>query len=335
MPRLERTVGCVSRDGPWGIRRRRAKGGMMFRQAHAYTAITAAAIAAVAMAAPAAAAPLPATPAVTPGAAIGVYDSSGKAAGTCTLGFLATGNDGTHYAFTAGHCDHSGPVLTPYQAEGNFQRIGQPAVSVQESTWPDIAAIKLDGTLPLDTRVLSRRPVTGVTSTLRDGDTLCYYGMRSGRQCGAAFVSTMDADSVSFAATAGPGDSGAPVYRIEKDGSATAVGILKGGSDQLGASATLIQPFLTKWGLTLDTTPRVPAPARAPALPRARALRPPRAADRIGERRGGVPAQPARAGAAGAPSPRTSPATESSHRRPRQAHGARSARQGRAQRASA
>jgi len=230
------------------------------RKAHAIAAVTAAAITAIALAAPAVGQPLPANPAITPGAAIGVYDSNGNAAGTCTLGFLATGTDGRHYAFTAGHCDHGGPVMMPYQTEGNFQRVGQSAESVHEATWPDIAAIKLDGNLPLDIRVLSRRPVTGVTSTLRNGDKLCFYGMRSGRQCGEAFVATMDGASVGFSAPAIPGDSGAPVYKIEQDGSATAVGILKGSDDSFGASATLIAPFLTKWGLTLDTT-RTPAAA--------------------------------------------------------------------------
>lgn len=230
----------------------------MFKQA---TSAFAAVAAAFAVATPASAEPLPANPAITPGAAIGMYDSNGKAAAACTLGFLATGTDGGHYAFTAGHCASGGNVLMPYQSQGNYQRIGKDAESVFESTWPDIAAIRLDGTLPLDNRVLSRRPVTGVSSKVSDGDTLCFYGMRSGRQCGLVMGATVAGDDhVLFDATAIPGDSGAPVYRIGPDGSATAVGILKGGSDQLGASATLIQPWLTKWDLTLDTT-RAPGPA--------------------------------------------------------------------------
>lgn len=233
----------------------------MLRRLHAYAAVAAAAVTAVTLAAPAAAAPITPNPAITPGAGVTTYNSAGAFAGSCTLGFLATGTDGGHYAFTAGHCADSGYVLMPYQEQGNYQRVGRFAESVHETTWPDIAAIKLDGNLPLDNRVLSRRPVTGATSTLRDGDTLCFYGMRSGRQCGAAFVATMDGVSVGFSAPAIPGDSGAPVYRIEKDGSATAVGILKGSDDSFGASATLIQPFLTKWGLTLDETPHAPAPA--------------------------------------------------------------------------
>lgn len=233
----------------------------MLRRLHAYAAVAAAAVTAVALAAPAAAAPITPNPAITPGAGVAIYDSSKALAAGCTLGFLATGADGSHYAFTAGHCTHDGNVVMPYKEQGNYQRVGQFTESVEEPTWPDIAAIKLDGNLPLDNRVLSRRPVTSATSTLHDGDILCFYGMSSGRHCGEAFVATMDGVSVGFSAPAVPGDSGAPVYRIEKDGSATAVGILKGSDDAIGASATLIQPFLTKWGLTLDETPHAPAPA--------------------------------------------------------------------------
>lgn len=222
--------------------------------------------AAVTLASPASAEPpVPPAPAITPGAGIGLYDSNGKAAAACTLGFLATGADGSRYGFTAGHCDEGGNVVMPYQTQGNYQRIGQFAASDHGSGWdPDIATIRLDSTLPMDTRVLVRRPVTGLTSKVGTDDTLCYYGMRSGRQCGKVQWSTESAETdsrVSFSATAIGGDSGAPVYRIERDGTATAVGVLDTADTSSGeVTATLIEPYLKKWGLTLDTTPRVPAP---------------------------------------------------------------------------
>lgn len=236
----------------------------MFRRVQALAAMAAAAITAITLASPAAASPpVPPAPAITPGAGLAIYDSSKAFGGSCTLGFLATGADGSRYAFTAGHCDKGGNVLMPYQTQGNYQRIGQFAESVHESTWPDIATIRLDSTLPTDNRVLARRPVTGVTSNVSASDTLCYYGMRGGLRCGEVIVPPGPGDEyVSFSTDADAGDSGAPVYRIEKDGSATAVGVLKGGDDSWGASATLIEPYLQKWGLTLDITPRVPAPAQ-------------------------------------------------------------------------
>jgi hypothetical protein len=236
----------------------------MFKRAvSTYAAITVAAVTAITVAAPVSAQPLPATPAITPGAAIGAYDTEGQAAAECTLGFLATGTDGGHYVFTAGHCDHGGNAIMPYQAEGSFQRIGKFAMSENGSGRdPDIATIRLATDLPTDTRVLSRRPVTGVTSAVNVGDTLCFYGMRSGRQCGQVQQSMSSLDArVSFVAVAVRGDSGAPVYRIGTDGNATAVGILDTSDRESGvATATLIEPVLKQWGLTLDTT-RVPGPA--------------------------------------------------------------------------
>lgn len=212
------------------------------------------------MAAPAAAEPLPANPAITPGAAVGVYDSTGKAAGACTIAFLADGSDGAHYAFTAGHCASGGNVLLPYQAEGNYQRIGRFS-EVDNAYAADIAVIRLDSALPLDTRVLSRRPVTGVTTTVTKGDSLCYYGMRSGRHCGTATIDATATDVLAtFSGTAVHGDSGAPVYKIGPDGSATAVGVLNASTDT-EITATLIAPYLAKWGLSLDTTPRIQGPA--------------------------------------------------------------------------
>lgn len=240
----------------------------MFRRAHTLAAMAAAAITAVTLASPAAAAPpVPPAPAITPGAGLAIYDASSTFGGTCTLGFLATGTDGTRYAFTAGHCDEGGNALMPYQTQGNYQRIGQFAASEDGSGWdPDIATIRLDSNLPIDSRVLARRPVTGLTSKVSTDDTLCFYGMRSGLRCGQVQWSTESAETdtrISFSATAVGGDSGAPVYRIGRDGTATAVGVLDSTDDASGVvSATLIEPYLQKWDLTLDITPRAPAPAQ-------------------------------------------------------------------------
>lgn len=230
--------------------------------------MAASAITAITLASPAAAVPpVPPAPAITPGAGIGLYDSNGKATSACTLGFLATGADGTRYAFTAGHCDEGGNVVMPYQTQGNYERIGRFAMSEDGSGWdPDIAVIRLDSNLPMDSRVLARRPVAGLTSKVSTDDTLCFYGMRSGLRCGQVQWSTESAEidsRVSFSAAAVGGDSGSPVYRIGSDGTATAVGVLDTSDASSGeVTATLIESYLKKWGLTLDVTPRVPAPAQ-------------------------------------------------------------------------
>lgn len=224
-------------------------------------AAAAAAVVALMSAAPASAdpaavdGPVPPSTAVTPGAGFGAYDANGALAGACTLGFLATGPDGTRYAFTAGHCSSTGNAVLPYRTPDDFRRVGRFVHTVYEPG-ADIAAIALaDTALPQDARVLSRRPVTAVTDVITDADTLCFYGMRTGGRphCGHVISPATAAEDdylVEFGAVSVHGDSGSPVYQIEPDGNATAVAILKSGT-ATSSTATLIEPFLTRWNLSL------------------------------------------------------------------------------------
>lgn len=206
--------------------------------------------------------PAPAATAIAPGIGIDVEDSFGRVVEACTLGFLAIGADGAHYALTAGHCDRGGGVTMSHRTEGNLRKIGRFAHSVHEGEWgPDIAAIRLhDDELQRDGWILAERRVRGVTTTLLPEDTLCFDGRISGRQCGNFSLTLHAARSrqamenlAFFTATAQPGDSGSPVYRLERDGSATAVGIVNGTVSDVGVVATLVEPYLEQWGLTLDT----------------------------------------------------------------------------------
>lgn len=222
-------------------------------------AAAAAVVALMSAAAPAAADPdtvgdpVPPSTAVTPGAGVGLYDANSRGASACTLGFLATGADGRRYVLTAGHCDKGGSVVMPTPT--GFRRVGLFAHTIDEPG-SDIAAIALADTAPpQDARVLSRRPVTGVTADVSTDDTLCFYGMRTGGHphCGrvTAPPNAEDGDYlVTFAVAAVPGDSGSPVYRIEPDGNATAVGILDSAT-ATKATATLLKPFLSRWNLSL------------------------------------------------------------------------------------
>ena len=210
------------------------------------------------------AAPIAPAPAIAPGIGVGIYDAANQVSGRCTLGFLATGADGAQYAFTAGHCATGGDVVMVYKTAGNYLRVGQFANSVHTAAGRrDIALVRLEAGTPQDTRVLSRRPVEGVIGQPAAGDTLCFYGDVSGLRCGAVAPSYEPDNMVVFRALSQHGDSGAPVYRIESDGSATAVGILGGHDDGEGTSyATLLEPYLQQWNLTLATTPSPAAAAR-------------------------------------------------------------------------
>jgi len=222
-------------------------------------AAAAAVVALMSAAAPAAADPdtvgdpVPPSTAVTPGAGVGLYDANSRGASACTLGFLATGADGRRYVLTAGHCDKGGSVVMPTPT--GFRRVGLFAHTIDEPG-SDIAAIALADTAPpQDARVLSRRPVTGVTADVSTDDTLCFYGMRTGGHphCGRVISPAAAADDaylVEFGAVSVHGDSGSPVYRIEPNGDATAVAILNSGT-ATSSTATLIEPFLSRWNLSL------------------------------------------------------------------------------------
>lgn len=199
--------------------------------------------------------PVPPVEAVTPGVGFTGYNADGALVGSCTLGFLATDTTGRRYAFTAGHCSSTGNAVTQYQTPNNYRRIGLFAHTIDDSS-ADIAAIALADTAPpQDARVLERRPVTGVIDAVTDHDVLCFYGMRTGGHphCGQVTSPAAATDRdylVQFAVGAVRGDSGSPVYRIEANGDATAVGILDSTTGDT-STATLIKPYLDEWGLSL------------------------------------------------------------------------------------
>lgn len=218
--------------------------------------------AAVVVAAPAAASPpLPPSPAITPGAGIALV-GVGNSGGTCTAGWLAHDANGHPVMVSAGHCDLGGPVAMKWTATNQYETIGTFTKSIDDGNVEndtDIGLISLsNNTIPSDTRVLSRRPVEGATADVKIGDVLCKYGNVTGRACGPV-LDQPTASKVRFGAAGAPGDSGGPVYLIQPDGDAIAVGVTIRGADSGGAVAELIEPWLQKWNLTLGTTPK-PAP---------------------------------------------------------------------------
>ena len=210
---------------------------------------------AVLFASPAAATPpLPPSPAVTPGAAVVVSNAANTDGSTCTLGWLAHDATGRPVALTAGHCDFGGSVSMKLAASGAYETIGDFSQAVHDGGVgedSDMGLISLTNPgIAGDSRVLDRRPVEGVTAEVKEGDVLCKYGFVTGRKCGP--VTAVTPTKVVFGAPAEAGDSGGPVYLVQPDGDATAVGIAIRGDDS-GSVAELVQPWLQKWQLTLDT----------------------------------------------------------------------------------
>ncbi|OHU47237.1 hypothetical protein BKG82_26650 [Mycobacteroides chelonae] len=223
----------------------------------AQTAIAAAAAAAaLAMTAPIAAAqpPLAPAPAISPGFAFVSANKTNTDGDSCTIGFLAHTKDGQPVMLSAGHCDQGGQVSIKYAGTGTYEPVGTFTQTIDEGlagSDDDIGLVKLGSAVPEDLRIYGIRPVTGSTTNLRLGQELCKFGVATGLQCGK--ITTVTPKKVVFDAKGAPGDSGGPVYLRNPDGTATAVGVTKGSATQGGAVAELVEPWLRRWELTLDT----------------------------------------------------------------------------------
>jgi hypothetical protein len=119
----------------------------------------------------------------------------------------------------------------------------------------------LDGdNVPQTSAIAASLPVSGVATELQIGRQLCKFGMSTGEAACGEILDVTDSRVV-FLATAQCGDSGGPVYLIQSDGTASAVGIhIRGGdpdNPDAGCSgpakfsvAELVHPWLDKWNLT-------------------------------------------------------------------------------------
>ncbi|MCW2652932.1 MAG: hypothetical protein QOE41_1559 [Mycobacterium sp.] len=209
--------------------------------------------------------PLPSVDTISPG--IGVADYDGQSGGnTCTAGFLVRTNSGQLALFSAGHCDEGGRV--DVNLSGSYTTIGTFTASIHQGDAAgdtDIGLISLMPGLPVTPAVVGAEPVRGATDHVKMGETLCKFGLTTDRQCGP--VTNITASKVTFAAPTQCGDSGGPVYAINPDGSGvTAVGITTGATMGVGSAppacgsastfsvAELIQPWLRKWAVTVQTS---------------------------------------------------------------------------------
>ncbi|WP_406815953.1 endopeptidase [Mycobacterium sp. M23085] len=218
---------------------------------------------------------LPAASAVGPGAGIYVDYADRSGGMGCTAGFLVHISGGRAGILTAGHCNRPGQPsnvtmnlggVLPYATVGTFTKTISEGVHDEQH---DIGLITLDGdNIPQSSAVASSLPVTGVATDLRLGQQLCKFGMGSGADACGQIVS-ITGSKVVFLASGQCGDSGGPVYRYEKDGSVSAVGILIRGGDpytrEAGCAtrakfsvAELVRPWLDKWRLTAVTAPASP-----------------------------------------------------------------------------
>ncbi|WP_232011215.1 S1 family peptidase [Mycobacterium shigaense] len=213
---------------------------------------------------------LPPASAIGPGVGIYVEYPDGSGGMGCTAGFLVHTGSGQPGFLTAGHCNrpHQASRVTmnlggilPYVTLGTFNRTVTEGAPTDQH---DIGLIVLDGEqVPQTSAIAASLQVSGVTTDLRIGQQLCKYGMSTGQEeCGQ--ILDITGSKVVFAATGQCGDSGGPVYAVQTDGTASAVGIdIRGGNPlnpKAGCSAPakfsiaeLVQPWLQQWNLTAVT----------------------------------------------------------------------------------
>nr|WP_233148115.1 S1 family peptidase [Mycobacterium sp. IS-836] len=215
---------------------------------------------------------LPAASAIGPGVGIYVEYADGSGGMGCTAGFLVRTAVGQTGVLTAGHCNRPGQPskvvvnlagILPYTTFGVFARTVSEGVRSEEH---DIGLIMLDGdVVPQASAIAGSLPVSGVARELQFGQHLCKFGMSTGEAiCGQ--VLDLTDSKVTFAAPGRCGDSGGPVYLVQSDGTAAAVGIdIRGfnpAKPDAGCSAPakfsvaeLVQPWLDTWNLTAVTSP--------------------------------------------------------------------------------
>ncbi|WP_321181719.1 hypothetical protein [Mycolicibacter arupensis] len=216
-------------------------------------------------------APIPMAHAIGPGIGINIEPAGDHAGASCTTGFLVRDRDHRPGLLVAGHCNPGGghgQVEIRHGGAFAYRTIGTFTETVNDgSDWDDydIGLITLDdpGKIPV-TSMVDGHPVTGVAESVVVGDVLCHYGIRSGGAlCGPVVAS--ETNKVRFQTGGTCGDSGGPVYRLNEDGTAEAVGIYVAVSDGNYSEpkcedphpfsiAQTIAPWLSAWDLTLDTT---------------------------------------------------------------------------------
>lgn len=189
---------------------------------------------------------------VVPGATLRVWNTNTTHDSICTAGFLARNSRGAPVLLDAGHCDQGGPV-TMSDANGQQVPVAGFVVSTfdgAENDDTDIAALQISKGITAQPDIGGAIPVAGWTSAVAPGDVLCKIGATSGRSCG--HVVSVSPSKVKFTAAIEPGDSGGPVYAMNPDGTALAVGItIRKATDDGDAVAELIGPWMRRWSLTI------------------------------------------------------------------------------------
>ncbi|GAA4676541.1 S1 family peptidase [Gordonia humi] len=196
-----------------------------------------------------------------PGVAIGQHQANGRTK-DCTLGPQV--RSGARVGFlTAGHCDRTphGQVFT-FADPGAQQPVlvgvlTDTDVSTAPSPDRDVAVLWTTATDPTSTRIAGKYPIVGVMPTeqvrrLPAGTPVCVDGAWAGVRC-SDLISA--GELIRYQRTTEDGDSGGPVFVVDRAGRATLIGLHR-GVDEVAThvgEATVLAPTLAYLNATATT----------------------------------------------------------------------------------
>lgn len=196
-----------------------------------------------------------------PGIAIGQHQANGRTK-DCTLGPQV--RSGARVGFlTAGHCDRTphGQVFT-FADPGAQQPVlvgvlTDTDVSAAPSPDRDVAVLWTTAADPAATRIAGKFPIVGVMPTeqvrrLPAGTPICVDGAWAGVRC-SDLISA--GELIRYKRVTEDGDSGGPVFVVDRAGRATLIGIHR-GVDEVAThvgEATVLAPSLAYLNATATT----------------------------------------------------------------------------------
>ena len=159
----------------------------------------------------------------------------------CTLGFV---DPVSRVAFSAGHCNASGPVT-----DRNGRFIGV-VTSARDNT-PDGTVVRTDQvisdyetiSLASDVRINNILPggralVAETTAPLAAGQPVCHFGTVTGESCGTIERVNNGWFTMDNGVVSQKGDSGGPVYALTDNGKAVIIGLFNSTWGRLPAAVS-------------------------------------------------------------------------------------------------
>lgn len=193
-----------------------------------------------------------------PGVVISQHQPDGSSK-DCTVGPAVVGG-----VLTAGHCDKAsgGEVFVFLTAEGGPDSAGfyrgtkKPEVDSEGRPVPEDGVVRdftelLTDTAPGVTRIAGHYPVAGVltveaTRSLEPDTPICVDGAVTGVSCGP-LLNADEGGLMSIGVETDHGDSGGPVFVVDRQGRAALAGLVYGG-DGPDTAATYLEPALRRIG---------------------------------------------------------------------------------------